>query len=199
MRWTVGWRRYAGKEMTPALVRAYQPRTEVCSGGVAHEHFTSARRVFQHGDRCSRWPQQNQRPMHGRIPRQYQVDWTRVDTSGSTQFDSADRRLGASDLRKSSVHAKRCPSCATAMVCIVEEQEQRVTAPLEKVAALVLGIHQQVAEDIVEEVAQLLGAFPAAAGQPFSERGEAGDVEQQQASIDDSVGRPVLSGGPRGQ
>ena len=71
--------------------------------------------------------------------------------------------------------------------------------PLEEIGAFVFGIHQQLAEYIVEKVAQLLGALPASTGQPFGERGEAGDVEQQQASIDDSVGRPLLSGGPRGQ
>jgi hypothetical protein len=137
--------------------------------------------------------------VYGRISREYQVDWTRVDASRSTQLDPADRRLGASDLRKGSVHTQRCPGSAAAMVCIVEEQQQRVTTPLEKVATLVLGIHQQLAEDSVEKVAQLLGAFAAPAGQPFGEWGEASDVEEQQASIDNAVGRPKLSGGPRGQ
>jgi len=155
--------------------------------------------VFQHCDRCSRRPQQNQLPVYGRISRQYQVDWTRVDASGSTQLDSADRRLGAPDLRKSSVHTQRCPGSAAAMVCIVEEQQQRVTTPFEKVATLVLGISQQLAEDSVEEVAQLLGAFPAPAGQAFGEWREASDVEEQQASIDHSVGSPVISGSPPGQ
>ncbi len=182
--------------MTPAFVRAYEARPEVRSSGVPHQHLTDARGVFQHGDRRSRWPQQNQLPVQGRISREYQVDWTRLDTSGSTQLDSADRRLGASDLRKSPMHAQPGPGSAAAMVCTVEEQEQRVTAPLEKVATLVLGIHQQLAEDSVEEVAQLLGAFPAPAGQPLGEWGEAGDVEQQQASIDDSVGRPLTQRRP---
>jgi hypothetical protein len=108
--------------MTPTHVRAYQFRSEVRSSGIAHQHLTNARGVFQHGDRCSRWAQQNQLPVQGRISRQYQVNWTRVDTSGSTQLDSADRRHGATDLRKSSVHPQRCPGRAATMVCIVEEQ-----------------------------------------------------------------------------
>jgi hypothetical protein len=85
------------------------------------------------------------------------------------------------------------------MVWTIEEQQQRVTAPLEKVGALVLGTHEQLAEDGVEQVAQLLSAFPAPTSQSLGEWGEASDVEQQQASIDDSVGRPWLSGGPSGQ
>ena len=64
------------------------------------------------------------------------------------------------------VHAQSRPGGAAAMVWAVEEQQQRVTAPLEKIGTLVLGVHQQLAEDIVEKVAQLLGAFPASTGQP---------------------------------
>jgi hypothetical protein len=108
--------------MTPAFVRAYEARPEVRSSGVSHQHLTHARGVFQHGDRRNRRPQQDQVPPQSRIPREYQMDWTGLDTSGSTQLDSADRRFGASDLRKSSVHPQRCPGRAATMVCIVEEQ-----------------------------------------------------------------------------
>jgi len=55
------------------------------------------------------------------------------------------------------------------------------------------------AEDSVEEVAEFLGAFPTPAGQPFGEWGKASDVEEQQASIDNSVGSPPISGSPRFQ
>ena len=53
--------------------------------------------------------------------------------------------------------------------------------------------------DRVEEVAQLLRAFPAPAGAAAGEWGEASDVEEQQTSIDDAMDRPQLSGSPRGQ
>jgi hypothetical protein len=154
--------------MTPAFVRAYEARPEVRSSGVSHQHLTHARGVFQHGDRRNRRPQQDQVPPQSRIPREYQMDWTGLDTSGSTQLDSADRRFGASDLRKNPMHAQPGPRSAAAMVGTVEEQQQRITAPLEKVATLVFRIHQQLTEDSVEEVAQLLGAFPALASQPLS-------------------------------
>jgi hypothetical protein len=126
--------------MTPAFVRAYEAWSEVRSSGVSHQHLTDARGMFQHGDRRSRWPEQDQVPAQGGISREYQMDWTRLDTSRSTQLDSADRRLGASDLRKNPLHAQPSPRSAAAMVGTVEEQQQRVTAPLEKVATLVLGV-----------------------------------------------------------
>ena len=127
------------------------------------------------------------------------MDRTRFDSGGRTQLHPANRRLGAADLGKHPLHAQRRPGSTTAMVRPVEEEQEGVTAPLEQVAALRLGVRQQSTEHIVKEVAQLLGAFPAAAGQPLGEWSEAGDVEQQQASIDDAVGRLRLSGGPRGQ
>ena len=91
--------------MTPAFVRAYEACPQLRSSGVSHQHLTDARGVFQHGDGRSRWPQQHQVPAQGRISREYQMDWTRLHTRGSTQLDPADRRFGASDLRKNPMHA----------------------------------------------------------------------------------------------
>jgi hypothetical protein len=121
---------------------AYQFWPDVCSSGVPQQHLTNARGVLQHCDRGSRWAQQNQLPVVRWISGQYQVDWTRLDTSRSTQLDSADRCFGAADLRKSPMHAESRPGSATAMVWTVEQQQQRVTAPLEKVGTLVLCVHQ---------------------------------------------------------
>ena len=137
--------------------------------------------------------------MQGRISRKYQMDWTRLDTSGSTQLDSADRRVGASDLRKNPLHAQRRPGSAAAMVWTVEKSRRASPPHLSRSPPSSSASISNWPKTVVEEVAQLLGAFPASAGQPLGEWGEAGDVEQQQASIDDSVGRPQLSGGPRGQ
>jgi hypothetical protein len=189
----------ASKQVTRASVWAYHARPEIRGGCVTHQHFAHARGMFEHRDSCRRWPQQNQLPMQGGISRQYQVNGTCLHTGGSAQLDPADRGGGASDLGKSPVHAQRSPSGAATMVWTIEEQQQRVTAPLEKVGALVLGTHEQLAEDGVEQVAQLLSAFPAPSSQALGEWGEPGDVEQQQASIDDSVGRAWLSSGPSGQ
>ncbi len=126
------------------------------------------------------------------------MNWTRLHTCRGTQPDPADRRGGASRVAESPVHPHRRAGSAAAVVWPVEEQQQRVAAPREKVTAFVLGNGQQPAEHSVEEVAQLLGAFPAPAGQPLGERREAGDVEHQQASIDNAMRRPRLCRGPGG-
>src|SRR5215207_1092590 len=85
------------------------------------------------------------------------------------------------------------------MVWTIEEQQQRVTTPLQKVATFVLGVHKQLAKNGVQEVAQLLGTFPTTARQSLGEWGEADDVEQQQAAVDDPVDGAQFSGRPRRQ
>jgi hypothetical protein len=124
----------------------------------------------------------------GRISRQYQVDWTRLHAGRRSELHPADGGLCATYLGKCAVHPQRCPGGPAAMVLAIEQQQQRVTAPLEKVTALALGIDQQLAENSVKEVAQFLGAFSASASQPLSEWGKAGDVELQQAAVDHAVG-----------
>jgi hypothetical protein len=64
------------------------------------------------------------------LPAQDQVDWTRLDTRGSTQLDPADRGFRASDLGKNPVHTQPRPGGAAAVVWAVEKQQQCVTPPI---------------------------------------------------------------------
>ena len=95
------------------------------------QHLTGACGVLQHCDAVAVGPSTTNSRCSGGISREYEMDWTRFDTSGRTQLHPADRGGGASDLGKSPLHAQRCPGGATAMVWAVEEQQERVTAPLE--------------------------------------------------------------------
>jgi hypothetical protein len=78
--------------------------------------------------------------MQGRISRKYEMDWAGLDTGRCTQRYPANRRGGASNLGKSPLHAQRRPGSAAAMAGAVEEEQEGVTAPLEQVGALVLGV-----------------------------------------------------------
>ena len=62
----------------------------------------------------------------------------------------------------------------------VEQEEQRVAAPLEEAGAPVVRLVEQRAEHAVEGVAHQLGADLALAGEPLAERGEAGDVDEDE-------------------
>ena len=94
------------------------------------------------------------------------------------------------------MHTQRGPPGPAGVLGPVEEEEDCVTAPLQQVGTLVVCLGQQPPEDGVEDVAQLLGTFPAAARQPLGEPGEPGDVEQHQTAVDLPVGRPGRGGGP---
>jgi len=178
---------------------AYELGSHIRGSSIPQQHLAPTGGVFEHRDAGSRWSQHNQLAVEGGISREYQMERTRFDSSGRTQLHPANRCLGAADLSKHPLHAQRRPGSTTAMVRPVEEEQEGVTAPLEQVAALSLGVRQQSPEHIVKEIAQLLGAFPAPSSQSLGEWSEASDVEQQEAPIDDSVGRPLLDGGPRGQ
>ena len=73
----------------------------------------------------------------------------------------------------------------------VEQDEQRVAAELQDVAAVARGERDELAEDDVEVVGELLRAGLAAAREPFGERREAGDVDEQQRALDHLVARAV--------
>jgi len=66
----------------------------------------------------------------------------------------------------------------------VEQQQDRVPAELQQVAAQGQDGFQHPGEDRLDDVGQLLRAHPAAAGQALAERGEAGDVGEQQRRIE---------------
>ena len=72
------------------------------------------------------------------------------------------------------------------MVLAANEEEQGIAAELQQLAAP--GGHdlQHRAEDPVERLDDLLGPDPPAAGQPFGERGETGDVCEDERSVQDA-------------
>lgn len=60
------------------------------------------------------------------------------------------------------------------------DRQQRVAGKLDHVAAVRLDCVEDLAEGGVEQPAQLFDAGRAALGQAFGERGEAGDIGEQQ-------------------
>ena len=81
----------------------------------------------------------------------------------------------------------------------LEQQQHRVTAPLQEVRALHVGDVDQGGEHRVQDVAELLGAGPALLREPLGQAREARDVEQHQAGVELPVRQAVAGGGPSGQ
>ena len=146
--------------------------------------------MFEQGDSRHRWPEQDQLAMEDGISGKYKMDRARLDSRGGPQRHPAYRGGRAPGLTRPRASAP--PPERPADMSWPSKRSRRVAAPLEQVPTLFLGIGQQPSENRIEEVAQFLGPLPTTARQPFSQRGEAGDIEQQQASIDDTMGGPRL-------
>jgi hypothetical protein len=64
-----------------------------------------------------------------------------------------------------------------------EEQEQRVAAELQHVAAVPLRHVDQLGEDRRDRADELLGALAALRRQPFRQRGEARDIDRDEGTV----------------
>src|SRR5215211_1916974 len=198
--WWHFWRCWdCGQQVAPAFVWLYPTLADGGSRGVADQHLTDARSMLKHRDPGRGWSQHDQLAVPGGISRQYKMDRARLHTSGGTKGNAADGGFCSSDVGEDPMHTQCRSGRAAAVVLIIEEEQQRVTTPLEEVGTFVLGVAQQPPEYGVEDVTELLRTFPTAAGQPLGKGSEAANVEQQQAAVDDSVGRAQLSCGPSGQ
>ena len=81
----------------------------------------------------------------------------------------------------------RRPGRARLVTRAVEEEQQRVAAPLEQAGSPVVGLVEQCPEHAVEGVAHQLGADLSAACQTLGERGEARDVDEREGSLNLSI------------
>ena len=91
-------------------------------------------------------------------------------------------------------HAEGGSAGTGSVVLLVEQQQDRVSAPLDDAPAELIGHGQEVGEAQVEDVAGFLRADPTLSGQPFAHLGEAGEVDEREGAHDRAVA--VLRGLP---
>ena len=108
-------------------------------------------------------------------------EWTPTDMRSST----GPTELSALPI-SSIVHcmSEAAPARALGVPLADEEQEQRVAAELEHVAAVALGDRDQLVEDGRDAADELLGAGLAVDREPLGERGEAGDVDRDERAVE---------------
>ena len=87
--------------------------------------------------------------------------------------------------------SEAAPQARSACRSPVEEEEQRVAAELEHVAAVALGDADQVVEDGRDAADELLGAGFAVDGESLGECGEAGDVDRDERAVERASPRAV--------
>ena len=107
-----------------------------------------------------------------------------MDAHRHAQLDRADRALGLADLLDRPLHVGGGAGGALGVALADEEQEQRVAAELEHVAAVPLGDRDQIVEDRRDALHELLGAGLAVDREPLGEGGEARDVDRDERAVD---------------
>ncbi len=126
-----------------------------------------------------------------RLGGEKEMAWTRMDADRHPQLDRADRALRLPDLLDRPLHVGGRAGRPLGVALVDEQQQQRVAAELEHVAAVPLGDGDQVVEDGRDALDELLGAGLPVHGEPLGERGEAGDVDRDERAVDHPRARRV--------
>ncbi len=112
--------------------------------------------------------------------------WTRMDADRHPQLDVlGDHRLDRP------LHVRSRPGGALFVTIAAKEEEQRVAAELQDVAAVPLGDLDQTVEAARDAADELLGAGPAPGREPLGERGEPGDVDRDEGALLDPEARAL--------
>ena len=104
----------------------------------------------------------------------------RVDADRHPQLDRADRALGVPDLLDRPLHVRRGARGALGVALAGEEEQQRVAAELEHVAAVPLRDGDQGVEHGRDPLHELLGSGLAVDGEALGESREPGDVDRDE-------------------
>ena len=72
---------------------------------------------------------------------------------------------------------------------IAKEDQQRIAAKRDQIAAVILNHLDQDREDLVQAGRDHLGAFAAQRAQPLGQRGRAGEIGEQQRAFDPGAAR----------
>ena len=133
------------------------------------------------------------------VAHQEEVEVSAVHPDGHAQHHGPRRRRDPADAPHGGPHPEHRPCGTQRVVGALEEQRHGISAPLDQVGAIGLGHVQQRREGGVEDVAHLLGADLALAGQAFGQPGEPRDVDEGEGSADAHVSVVRAGRGPREQ
>ena len=115
---------------------------------------------------------------------QEEVEAARVEAGVHSQLDGAHRGMRAADRTERASHLECRPCRPRCVTLIVVEEKERVTAELEQPAALGVRDVEQRLEGRVHHFGDLFRTCPALARKAFGHRGEAGDVDERQGSLE---------------
>ena len=140
-----------------ALTLLAQPLGRDGGGGLgADNDLTRAREILELEDPCRGRPGDDQLAVGA--GGEEEVAEARVDAGGHAEADRPDRALRRADRLDRPLHVRRRAAGALHVPVAGEEQQQRVAAELQDVAAVALGDRDQLREDGGDARDELLGA-----------------------------------------
>ena len=110
-----------------------------------------------------------------------------MDADRHPQAHRARRGAHAPDPADHPLHLARGAACHLRVPIAVEQQQHGVAAPLHESGAVLVGGREELLEDHVQDVAHLLGADLAAAGELLRQVRETGDVREHGRAVDRAV------------
>jgi hypothetical protein len=170
-------------QQSSAFARGSEPRRlERFGRPIGDEDLAGVRRRLE-ANRCRR-----RRPGHDELAVRAlddeEVAAARVDPRRHPQRDRADGAHRPARLVDQPVHVGRRLAGSPLVAVAREENEQRVPAELEDVAAVAVGDADQARVDAREEQNELLRPGAALGLEPFREPREAGDVQRDERSLE---------------
>jgi hypothetical protein len=117
-------------------------------------------------------------------PGEEEVRPPRRNAGGQREGDGGTADPPAADGAHRLLHRDGRATAALGMATALEEDEHGVPTELQDVAAELLRVAKDVPEHGVDRVRQLLGADPAAPGEPLAQHREARDVGEQQRRVE---------------
>ena len=118
------------------------------------------------------------------IPGEEEVELPGVDADRHPESDEPCGGAQASHRAERPLHARGCARSTRRVFLTVEEQEHRVTAPLDEPRSVVVRDGEELREAGVQRVADLLGSDLASSGEALGHRRESRDVDEGERPVD---------------
>ena len=174
----------AAGENPAGLLVSRSPRVgKAGAGGVPDEDLPGVGGLLEESDGRGTRTGDEELPMRGPYPED--VDRPREDAHRGAEVDATGGGGPPSGGAQGRPHGDRRRHRPGGVILTDEEEEKGVTPEGEDIAPALLGESDHGTEHVVEDVGELLGSHPAAAGQTLGEGCEPGDVDETEGAVDD--------------
>ncbi len=159
-------------------------RMEMGGGRCAHDDLSGTRDGLHFGGHAGAGAADDQLAVARRVADEEELESSAVDSDRHPQGHLSGRGVGVAHVPQNPSHPVGGSHGAHRVVVAPEEQQYRVTAPLDEVRAVRASGDEQRTERRVEDVTELLRTGPSAARESLGQLREPGDVEECERAVD---------------